>query len=183
MSHNHSMFIVESGYRLSWFFKFNCCHVLFDLFFSGKFLVRQACDVSRFIYRKQRVVHLLSCRIRKKNFQNHRTWMEGRIDGPSVNPISSIRFRCEQHCLKMRSYTSPVSVVLFADLSSIKILFNWFNSDHRLNLWLLMHTSGQGSSLIICVGILTGYTDTLYKMLVQLSGWLLETKLLWSLKM
>ncbi|WJZ90160.1 hypothetical protein VitviT2T_009325 [Vitis vinifera] len=29
---------------------------------------------------------------------------------------------------------------------------------------------GQGSSLIICVGILTGYTDTLYKMLVQLSG-------------
>ncbi|TYI48993.1 hypothetical protein E1A91_D12G005000v1 [Gossypium mustelinum] len=34
---------------------------------------------------------------------------------------------------------------------------------------------GQGSSLIICVGILTGYTDTLYKMLTQLSesavGW------------
>ncbi|PPR87916.1 hypothetical protein GOBAR_AA32771 [Gossypium barbadense] len=29
---------------------------------------------------------------------------------------------------------------------------------------------GQGSSLIICVGILTGYTDTLYKMLTQLSG-------------
>ncbi|XWS36289.1 hypothetical protein CRYUN_Cryun20dG0072900 [Craigia yunnanensis] len=29
---------------------------------------------------------------------------------------------------------------------------------------------GQGSSLIICVGILTGYTDTLYKMLIQLSG-------------
>ncbi|OMP05026.1 SecY/SEC61-alpha family [Corchorus olitorius] len=28
---------------------------------------------------------------------------------------------------------------------------------------------GQGSSLIICVGILTGYTDTLYKMLTQLS--------------
>ncbi|WCJ29198.1 Protein translocase subunit SecY [Euphorbia peplus] len=29
---------------------------------------------------------------------------------------------------------------------------------------------GQGSSLIICVGILTGYTDTLYKMLCELSG-------------
>ncbi|CAN1176800.1 Preprotein translocase subunit SCY2, chloroplastic [Linum perenne] len=29
---------------------------------------------------------------------------------------------------------------------------------------------GQGSSLIICVGILTGYTDTLYKMLSHLSG-------------
>ncbi|CAL1389769.1 unnamed protein product [Linum trigynum] len=29
---------------------------------------------------------------------------------------------------------------------------------------------GQGSSLIICVGILTGYTDTLHKMLSQLSG-------------
>ncbi|KAL0370527.1 UNVERIFIED_CONTAM: Preprotein translocase subunit SCY2, chloroplastic, partial [Sesamum angustifolium] len=29
---------------------------------------------------------------------------------------------------------------------------------------------GQGSSLIICVSILTGYTDTLYKMLTQLSG-------------
>ncbi|XP_058077723.1 preprotein translocase subunit SCY2, chloroplastic isoform X2 [Magnolia sinica] len=29
---------------------------------------------------------------------------------------------------------------------------------------------GQGSSLIICTGILTGYTDTLYKMLSQLSG-------------
>ncbi|KAL3603638.1 hypothetical protein D5086_004497 [Populus alba] len=29
---------------------------------------------------------------------------------------------------------------------------------------------GQGSSLIICVGILTGYTETLYKMLSQLSG-------------
>ncbi|XP_043697680.1 preprotein translocase subunit SCY2, chloroplastic [Telopea speciosissima] len=29
---------------------------------------------------------------------------------------------------------------------------------------------GQGSSLIICAGILTGYTDTLYKMLSQLSG-------------
>ncbi|KAL2556770.1 Preprotein translocase subunit SCY2 [Forsythia ovata] len=29
---------------------------------------------------------------------------------------------------------------------------------------------GQGSSLIICVGILTGYTDTLYKMLTQLTG-------------
>ncbi|XP_027160016.1 preprotein translocase subunit SCY2, chloroplastic [Coffea eugenioides] len=29
---------------------------------------------------------------------------------------------------------------------------------------------GQGSSLIICVGILTGYTDTLSKMLTQLSG-------------
>ncbi|CAK7346608.1 unnamed protein product [Dovyalis caffra] len=28
----------------------------------------------------------------------------------------------------------------------------------------------QGSSLIICVGILTGYTETLYKMLSQLSG-------------
>ncbi|KAA0057302.1 preprotein translocase subunit SCY2 [Cucumis melo var. makuwa] len=30
--------------------------------------------------------------------------------------------------------------------------------------------AGQGSSLIICVGILTGYTETLYKMLSQLSG-------------
>ncbi|KAK9280750.1 hypothetical protein L1049_003638 [Liquidambar formosana] len=29
---------------------------------------------------------------------------------------------------------------------------------------------GQGSSLIICVGILTGYTDTLHKLLSQLSG-------------
>nr|GMD22250.1 preprotein translocase subunit SCY2, chloroplastic [Ipomoea batatas] len=29
---------------------------------------------------------------------------------------------------------------------------------------------GQGSTLIICVGILTGYTDTLYKMLNELSG-------------
>ncbi|KAL9435877.1 hypothetical protein AB3S75_022025 [Citrus x aurantiifolia] len=29
---------------------------------------------------------------------------------------------------------------------------------------------GQGSSLIICVGILTGYTETLYKMLSQLLG-------------
>ncbi|XP_052187468.1 preprotein translocase subunit SCY2, chloroplastic [Diospyros lotus] len=29
---------------------------------------------------------------------------------------------------------------------------------------------GQGSSLIICVGILTGYTDTLYKMLLQITG-------------
>lgn len=29
---------------------------------------------------------------------------------------------------------------------------------------------GQGSSLIICVGILTGYTETLYKMLTLLSG-------------
>ncbi|ONK55213.1 uncharacterized protein A4U43_UnF6340 [Asparagus officinalis] len=29
---------------------------------------------------------------------------------------------------------------------------------------------GQGSSLIICVGILTGYTDTLHKMLSQLSA-------------
>ncbi|KDP21470.1 hypothetical protein JCGZ_21941 [Jatropha curcas] len=29
---------------------------------------------------------------------------------------------------------------------------------------------GQGSSLIICVGILTGYTDTLHKMLCQFSG-------------
>ncbi|KAF9606427.1 hypothetical protein IFM89_025116 [Coptis chinensis] len=29
---------------------------------------------------------------------------------------------------------------------------------------------GQGSSLIICVGILTGYTDTLHKMLNQLTG-------------
>ncbi|XP_051120590.1 preprotein translocase subunit SCY2, chloroplastic [Andrographis paniculata] len=29
---------------------------------------------------------------------------------------------------------------------------------------------GQGSSLIICVSILTGYTNTLYKMLTQLSG-------------
>ncbi|KAM7524071.1 hypothetical protein LguiA_013973 [Lonicera macranthoides] len=29
---------------------------------------------------------------------------------------------------------------------------------------------GQGSSLIICVGILTGYTDTLHNMLSQLSG-------------
>ncbi|RAL53415.1 hypothetical protein DM860_007087 [Cuscuta australis] len=32
------------------------------------------------------------------------------------------------------------------------------------------HGFGQGSSLIICVGILTGYTDTLYKMINQLSG-------------
>ena len=31
-------------------------------------------------------------------------------------------------------------------------------------------SAGQGSSLIICVGILTGYTDTLSKMLTQLSG-------------
>ncbi|KAJ8421815.1 hypothetical protein Cgig2_022689 [Carnegiea gigantea] len=30
--------------------------------------------------------------------------------------------------------------------------------------------SRQGSSLVICVGILTSYTDTLYKMLSQLSG-------------
>ncbi|GMH26028.1 hypothetical protein Nepgr_027871 [Nepenthes gracilis] len=29
---------------------------------------------------------------------------------------------------------------------------------------------GQGSSLVICVGILTGYIDTLYKMLSQFSG-------------
>ncbi|KAM7253849.1 hypothetical protein ACFE04_031531 [Oxalis oulophora] len=29
---------------------------------------------------------------------------------------------------------------------------------------------GQGSSLVICVGILTGYIDTLHKMLTQLSG-------------
>ena len=34
----------------------------------------------------------------------------------------------------------------------------------------VMYASGQGSSLIICVGILTGYTDTLYKMLSQLTG-------------
>lgn len=33
-----------------------------------------------------------------------------------------------------------------------------------------MHISGQGSSLVICVGILTGYTETLYNMLSQLSG-------------
>jgi len=32
------------------------------------------------------------------------------------------------------------------------------------------YVSGQGSSLVICVGILTSYTDTLYKMLLQLSG-------------
>lgn len=49
-------------------------------------------------------------------------------------------------------------------------------------IWLIMHTSGQGSSLIICVGILTGYTDTLFKMLVQLSGGLQETTLSWSFK-
>lgn len=30
--------------------------------------------------------------------------------------------------------------------------------------------SGNGSSLIICVGILTGYTDTLHRMLSNLSG-------------
>lgn len=30
--------------------------------------------------------------------------------------------------------------------------------------------SGQGSTLIICVGILTGYTDTLQKMLTQIAG-------------
>ena len=30
--------------------------------------------------------------------------------------------------------------------------------------------SGQGSSLIICVGILTGYTEMLYNMLSRLSG-------------
>lgn len=35
---------------------------------------------------------------------------------------------------------------------------------------LKMCNSGQGSSLIICVGILTSYTDTLYKHLSQLSG-------------
>jgi preprotein translocase subunit SecY len=29
---------------------------------------------------------------------------------------------------------------------------------------------GHGSSLIICVGILTGYTETLHKMLNQISG-------------
>ncbi|KAL8143630.1 hypothetical protein V2J09_016662 [Rumex salicifolius] len=29
---------------------------------------------------------------------------------------------------------------------------------------------GQGSSLVVCLGILTGYTDTLYKMLSQFSG-------------
>lgn len=34
----------------------------------------------------------------------------------------------------------------------------------------VIFASGQGSSLIICAGILTGYTDTLYKMLSQLSG-------------
>lgn len=33
-----------------------------------------------------------------------------------------------------------------------------------------MHGSGQGSSLVVCVGILTGYMDTLYKMLMQLLG-------------
>ncbi|KAK1318229.1 hypothetical protein QJS10_CPB04g00582 [Acorus calamus] len=33
---------------------------------------------------------------------------------------------------------------------------------------------GQGSSLIICAGILTGYTDTLYKMFVQVSGGVLN---------
>lgn len=30
--------------------------------------------------------------------------------------------------------------------------------------------AGHGSSLIICVGILTGYTDTLHKMITQFSG-------------
>lgn len=39
--------------------------------------------------------------------------------------------------------------------------------------------SGQGSSLIICVGILTGYTEMLYNMLSRLSGrWLDEFDLL-----
>jgi len=33
----------------------------------------------------------------------------------------------------------------------------------------LLHP-GHGSSLIICVGILTGYTDTLHKMITQFSG-------------
>lgn len=41
-------------------------------------------------------------------------------------------------------------------------------------LWLIILSSGQGSSLIICVGILTGYMETLYKMLTQLSGTCLE---------
>ena len=34
----------------------------------------------------------------------------------------------------------------------------------------LLHP-GHGSSLIICVGILTGYTDTLHKMITQFSGY------------
>ncbi|MQL68982.1 hypothetical protein Taro_001251 [Colocasia esculenta] len=34
----------------------------------------------------------------------------------------------------------------------------------------IARAQGHGSSLIICAGILTGYTDTLYKMLSQLSG-------------
>ena len=35
---------------------------------------------------------------------------------------------------------------------------------------LFIWNIGQGSSLIICAGILTGYTDTLHKMLSQISG-------------
>jgi len=41
-------------------------------------------------------------------------------------------------------------------------------------LHLIIPSSGQGSSLIICVGILTGYMETLYKMLTQLSGTCLD---------
>lgn len=53
-------------------------------------------------------------------------------------------------CIYDKTYTYPISCLF------------WF-----------IFISGQGSNLIICVGILTGYTEMLYNMLSRLSGaWL-----------
>lgn len=57
-------------------------------------------------------------------------------------------------------------------IGSLWEILKWSN---RWNLLIpfSVHFTGHGSSLIICVGILTGYTETLHKMLNQISGTLI----------
>ncbi|KAK2990496.1 hypothetical protein RJ640_019776 [Escallonia rubra] len=58
--------------------------------------------------------------------------------------------------LILACYSLPYSIYAASQRSTQDIVILW--------------SDGQGSSLLICVGILTGYMDTLYKMLSQLSG-------------
>ncbi|XP_073139385.1 preprotein translocase subunit SCY2, chloroplastic [Henckelia pumila] len=77
--------------------------------------------------------------------------------------------------LVLSCYSLPYSIYAASHRVKHVIFTTWFLVCGAMTMtWICDKITesgfGQGSSLIICVSILTGYTDTLYKMLTQLSG-------------
>ncbi|KAK4408063.1 Preprotein translocase subunit SCY2, chloroplastic [Sesamum angolense] len=100
--------------------------------------------------------------------ENYLSFVSGSVDGGS---LLALQFEA----LVLSFYSLPYSIYAASHRAKHVMLTTLYLVCGAMTMtWICDKISesgfGQGSSLIICVSILTGYTDTLYKMLTQLSG-------------